>query len=298
VRSRLIVSALGLLLGVAVALTAGAAGGATTESAANSVTYPDSDPAPEDPTFADITGVIASNDDAGNVTIQVNIGNRATLSADMLVAIFLDTDKTLSTGLPAFGVAGADYVLNLRSSGYAAFSWDSATSKLVAISAPPGTGTYASTGATFRFNVRDFGKTRAFAFYAVTATGVGGDTKVDLAPSSPPSGIYNYDVKIALKLSAGRVALAPKPAKAGKLLTVRLPVTENDPAGPIAGGQVSCAAAIAGRHVVAKSKGIASGSAFCTFAIPKGTAGKTIRGSIGATDRGAHVQRSFSAPIR
>ncbi len=43
----------------------------------------------------DITSVVVSNDDAGMITFKVNISNRPTLTPDMSVLLFLDTDQNL-----------------------------------------------------------------------------------------------------------------------------------------------------------------------------------------------------------
>src|SRR5258708_4080567 len=94
--------------------------GDSSRSADNSTTYNDS--IGEDPAAPDITSIVVSNDDAGNITIQVNISNRPALTSDMLLVLFLDTDQNSSTGDPQ--TLGADYVIQLEPGAIGLFQWN------------------------------------------------------------------------------------------------------------------------------------------------------------------------------
>src|SRR6476646_2591147 len=89
-----------LVLGVALAVMPAVAFGDSARHLKNSTTYPDS--TGEDAAAPDITSVTVSNDDAGLITLQVNVSNRPTLTADMYFLILLATDKNQSTGASDF----------------------------------------------------------------------------------------------------------------------------------------------------------------------------------------------------
>jgi hypothetical protein len=100
----------GLALAIAVAVIAlpTAASGALSSpaaTAANTTTYQDS--SGENQAAPDITTLVVSNTDAGIVSFRVNIPNRATLSADMLIALEVDTDNNSATGSPE----GTEYAI-------------------------------------------------------------------------------------------------------------------------------------------------------------------------------------------
>ena len=114
-------SRLGVLL-VLAALVVGvpAALGGSSRAAANSQTFPDS--IGEDASAPDITSVVVSNDDAGNITFTINISNRPALTPDMFLIVFLDTDQNASTGDP--DALGADYVIQLVPGAVDLFQWN------------------------------------------------------------------------------------------------------------------------------------------------------------------------------
>ena len=89
--------------GLALAVVAAIALGASAAVASNAQTFTDS--TGEDPAAPDITSVAVSNDDTGLVTFQVNVANRPALTPDMLFLVFVDS-------IPGEGDSesfGADY---------------------------------------------------------------------------------------------------------------------------------------------------------------------------------------------
>jgi hypothetical protein len=288
-----------VLAASAVAMALFAVAGAQSRPAANSVTFPDSDPSAENPANVDITSVVVSNDDAGNLTFQVNIGNQAALRPGMGVSVLLDADANAATGSPIRG-AGVDDTFSLLPSGQVTFAHWNGTQFALENPPPSLTATYAATGATFHLNAKDIGNPKAFSFSVSTvagAIGSGSSIQFDYAPESSATP-YAYQVKIAVKLSAGHLRESPSPARVGKRLTVSLPVTESDTGGPIANGQVLCAARIAAKRLAARSKGIASGVAACRFQIPANAKGKTLHGAITVAVQDTRLKRTFSAHIR
>src|SRR5207248_2630296 len=89
-------------------------------TASNSKTFTDS--TGEDANAPDITTIGVSNDNAGLVTFKVNISNRPTLTDDMFVLVYLNTDRKASTGDPQSG--GSDFVLELDPGVVTLFKWN------------------------------------------------------------------------------------------------------------------------------------------------------------------------------
>ncbi len=159
----LLLIALGAVL---VALPAAALGGSA-RTAANTATFPDS--TGEDAAAPDITSVVVTNDDAGNIVFQVNISNRPALTSDMFLLIFLDTDQNPATG--STQNFGAEYVIELDPGAVGLFQWNG-TDFPAAASQTSLTYSYAATGATIRVSASDLGKTKAFNFVVGRCLGV------------------------------------------------------------------------------------------------------------------------------
>jgi hypothetical protein len=289
--------ALLLLLG-ALLVGAPAALGGSTHAAANSQTFNDS--VGEDAAAPDITSVGVSNDDAGLITFQVNISNRPALTDDMDLVMFLDTDHNPSTGNAQD--LGADYAILLVPGAVGLFKWDG-TGFLQAPSQTSLTYAYAATGATIHVSAADLGKTRAFNFGVIVDSGITRDANGDPVYDSAKSdfapdlghGFYSYQVLTKLVLTVTAFTTSPKPARAGRTFSVSMAATENDTAGPVTSGTVTCAATLAGKRAVAVSHVVANGVATCVWRIPKTAKGRIMRGTITLTVQGAKITRPFSA---
>jgi hypothetical protein len=296
VKGRLLVLlALGALL---VALPTSAFGDSA-RRAANSTTFADS--VGEDAAAPDITSVVVSNDDAGMITLQINISNRPELTADMFLLVFVDSDQNSATGDPQS--LGADYVIELDPGAIGMFQWNG-TDYTTAPSQTSLTFAYAN-GATIHVSAADLGKTKVFRFAAIAVSGVTTDAAGNLdftnihrdAAPDPGHGFFSYSVLTKLVLSVTAFTTSPKPAKAGRPFSASLAANENDTAGPVQSGTVACGATIALKRIVAVSHVLANGVASCVWRIPKTAKGKTIRGTITLTVKGVVVSRSFSAKI-
>jgi hypothetical protein len=296
VKTRLLI--LIALASVLIVMPAGAYGDSARQ-AANSTTFNDS--IAEDVDAPDISTVVISNDDAGSVTIQINISNRPALTPDMIVVIFLDTDQNSATGDPQ--LLGADYVIELDPGSVGLFQW-SGTDYVSAASQTSLTYVYAN-GATIHVSASDLGKTKGFKFGVVAISGITTDatgnpdfTNIhrDAAPD-PGHGFFSYSVLTKLILNVTAFTTSPKPAKAGRPFSVSLAANENDTAGPVQAGTVACAATIALKRIIAVSHVVANGVASCVWRIPKTAKGKTIRGTITLKVQGVQVTRPFSARI-
>jgi hypothetical protein len=292
-------SRLGVLL-VLAALVAGvpAALGGSTRAAANSQTFTDS--VAEDASAPDITSVAVSNDDAGNITLTMNISNRPALTPDMFLILFLDTDRNPSTGDP--DALGADYVIQLVPGAVDLFQWNG-SDYVLAPAQTSLTFVYGTAGATIHVSAAELNKTKGFNFGTIAVSGVTFDAAGnpnfdnihrDLAPD-PGHGFWSYQVLTKLVLTVTAFTTSPKPAKAGRTFSVSLAATENDTGGPVQSGTVVCPASLAGKRVVAVRHVVANGVATCVWRIPGTAKGRIIRGSITLTVQGARVTRPFAA---
>lgn len=274
--------------------------GSSASTASNSTSYPDS--TGEDPSAPDITSVVVSNDDTGQLTFKINISNRPTFTPDMLIDVFIDADKNAATGdTNAFGT---DYVLELQPGGIGLFQWNGSTftgasdQSTVSFS-------YASTGATLEVNARALGATKGFNFVAVATAGITTDANGDPDFSSahddfapdPGRATFSYKVVATLTLSVDGFTTTPAPAKAGKTFSAGLALSESDTSSAIQRGAITCSARIAGKPLQITAKRIVDGVAVCVWLVPSGTHGKTVRGSIGVTVQGVRASRSFAAKV-
>jgi hypothetical protein len=290
---------LGALLALAALVVAvPAALGGSARTVANTQTFNDS--IGEDANAPDITSVGVANDEAGNITLQINISNRPALTPDMFLLVFLDTDQNPTTG--DVSALGADYAIDLEQGAVGLFQWNGSDFTF-ATSQTSLTYAYGSTGATIHISAADLGKTKAFNFGVVAASGVTVDANgnpnfdnvhQDNAPDLG-HGFWSYQVLTKLVLSVTAFSSSPKPARSGRTFSVSLAANENDTNGPVASGAVSCAATLAGKRVAAASHVIANGVATCVWRIPKTAKGRIMRGSITLTVRDAHVTRPFTA---
>ena len=262
----------------------------------------------EDSLGPDVDTIVVSNDDKGNLTIVINIPNRPTLTGDMIIDIFIDSDSNPSTGDP--NSLGADYAIELNATGGPArvglFRWDGMTFSSAGVSQTSLIFSYANGGATIKVTAAELGGTKRFNFaviavsgLVVTPTGDLDETNAhsDLAPD-PGHGFYSYDVKITpltlVVKSSGTRPLAPRPDRP---FTAFLVAARSDTGGLIQSGKVTCKATVAFKPIKASSSGVANGRASCTWLIPKTAKAKTIRGSITLESEGLKATRSFAAKI-
>ena len=273
--------------------------------AANSVTYQDS--TGENPAAPDITTIVVSNNDAGMLTFRINSPNRAQLTPDILVDMLLDTDSNPATGDP--DNLGADYAIELFRGEVALFKWDGTGLTRRPGDPPATTLIYQwSGGVSFKISAAELGNTKKFGFGVIALSGITFDpttnepnfdnVEADAAPAGA-AGFYSYDVKIApARVVFKSLKTAPASPKAGGTFTVRMAATRSDTGAPILNGRVTCAAKAGTRAMRASSSRFVGGQAVCVFSVPRGTEGKTIRGTIKITFEGKTLTRPFSAKIR
>jgi len=287
-----------LLAGSAVAMPTSALA-KRSAARANSQTFTDS--TGEDPAAPDITTVVVSNDDAGLITFKVNISNRPTLTTDMTVLMFLDTDQQATTGDSQ--ASGAEYAIELDPGSVGLFKWNG-SDYVAAPSQTSVTYSYDATGATIRASAADLGGTKGFNFFLAAFSGITTDAagnadftnaKVDAAPDAG-HGVYTYQVLTKLTLNVEAFTTSPKPAKAGKKFVASLAATESDTKGPVQAGTVTCTATVGGKHPSATVHRVANGIATCSWVLPRSVKG-TLRGTVSLTVKGTTVVRAFAVKV-
>jgi hypothetical protein len=292
---------------VAGLLAATPAGNATSSrAAANSVTFTDS--TGEDPAAPDVTTVVVSNDDKGNLTFVFNTPNRPTLTADLLFLLFIDTDANSATGDP--DSLGADYAIELDgplggAAGIGMFRWNGTDFTSQGVPQSSLIFSYAN-GPTIKVNVSELGATKRFNFGVFAVSGVAllptgepdfANVHIDLAPDSG-HGFYTYEVQITPpSLVVKSFSTRPLRPRSGNAYTAIMVYARSDGATPSDTGAVTCRATIGGRSVKASASTSVGTRATCTWAIPKTAKRKTIRGTITVQSGGLKTSRAFSARV-
>jgi len=253
-----------------------------------------SDPTGDSATAPDISAVSASNDQAGNVILTVTT-NEPQLDPNAAFFAWFDTDSNAGTGLPAEGL-GAEYFILADAEG-AVLAEVQGSTVFVHLQSTA-TGSYASGVETIRVNRSDLGDASSFTFFVESDQddGNGNTVASDQAPNGPPYPRYSVSQESTLSLSVARPApLRGKPI-AGKPFVVVANVSRSDGAA-VTSGSVSCRAKV-GTKAIRASGLVSSGAARCSLRVPKGTKGKSLRGTMTVSVPGAvPVMRSFAFRI-
>jgi hypothetical protein len=303
----------GLLLATAIAVVAlptvasGALSSPATPKvvAANSTSYQDS--SGENPAAPDITTLTVSNTDAGLIQFRIAIPNRAQLTQDMLLLLFVDTDANATTGDPES--LGADYVIQVFGGEAALFRWDG-TDFTRRAGDPPATSLIFSyqAGLTITMSAAELGNTTKFGFAVIAISGVAidpatGDTDftnavADVAPATG-AGLYQYEVKITPPTLVVR-SLRPTPKNpiAGRTFTLKLVAARSDTGAVVQNGRVTCVARIGTARLRAQVQRVQGGAAMCTWNIPLKAKGKTFRGSVAVVFEGLRATQAYSSKVR
>ena len=283
-------------------------GAASTSTSAASATYndPSGDATNGGP---DVTTVSVSDDSTGTITVAISVPNRSSLTDSDGILAYFDTDKN-----PGTGGNGFEYEVGWIQGQTLFMPWDGSNFTPT----KPGSfkGSYSNGTATFSIDKADFGGSTAFDFFVAT-TGDTGDSTSDRAPDSgnysfpsggssgggsqpppppgqPPPPPPPGGGKGTLTAAKFRVGTA----HAGKRFTASMVVSVTATKLSVKTA-VSCSAKLSGKAVpVARKGSVLSGRASCTWAVPKNTKGKQIKGSITATYQRAKITRTFSTRVR
>ena len=294
---------------------------------ANSATFQDA--TGEAPGSPDITRVVVSNDDKGELTFRVGIPSHPSLTEAMRIFIWFDYDDRATTGLDegldhllivdvgsvGFGAAGLAFcgypgpscgvvegwrafgervaLRFLYENGVAVFSFD--TTKLA------------------RQEPFRIGGLERFRFWIVVESGVRFDPvtgrwdftdwRRDVAPTEPLAGrgfpardqFWIYESRPLLVKDFSTVPATPR---AGKLFALRLAAIRSDTGAALSSGGVSCSSTIAGLPLRPRSRGFVDERAVCAFAIPASAKGRTFRSTISVQSGGTRLTRSASGRVR
>jgi hypothetical protein len=288
------------------ALGAGPSGTASPAATAeNSTTYTDS--TGENPAAPDISTIVVSNNDAGIISFRINLPNRPTLSSDMIIELWVDSDNNTATGDP--DQAGVDYVMQLVQNEINLFRWDGTafTRRFGDPSAVTLSFSYSS-GITVRIAASELGETKRFRFFTDVISGLTIDPVTgELSCPTPPcpsdfapgggAGLFPYEVKLApATLVVRRFVAAPSRPVAGKPFALRLQAARSDTGAVLRGGRVTCVGRVGTARLRATGRFVGN-QAVCSWVIPAKATGKTFRGSVTIVFEGLRVSRSFSGRI-
>jgi hypothetical protein len=270
--------------------------------AANSTTYQDS--TGENPAAPDITTLVASNNDAGIISLRLNIPNRPAFARDMLIGVNVDTDNNAATG----DEDGADYAIEITLGEIFLYRWDGEnfTRRAGDPSAVSLVFSYQG-GVTIGISAAELGNTTRFKFSAVAISGIVIDETTgafdfanaiaDFAPAVD-AGSYAYEVRTApATLVVRRVTTLPARATAGRLFTLRLVAARSDTGAVLQNGRVTCVGRAGTTRLRARVARVTGGAAVCTWQIPANAKGKRFRGSVAVVFEGLRATRSISRRI-
>jgi len=261
---------LSTLAAVAVAVLAvlAVAGGAAASNA-NSWT----DPAGDAGNAADLTGIVAANDDAGKLTFTLTYGNRpAGLTDDDQVQLWVDADENTATG----DQYGFDYVLVFDKRGVAVKH--ATTSGLE--DTPDSTLSGSDDGTTLSINRSELGNTSKFDFYAVALTRA--DQSRDEAPDASDR-VFVYSLT-APRPTNVFVTFSPKTPKAGTTFSVAVVLVKYDDGNssiPV-GQTITCKGMLNAKPIrsIARTLG-------CAWKLPKSAKGKRLSFRITVSNNGS-----------
>jgi hypothetical protein len=243
---------LGLVLALGALLAAGPA------HAAGSKTF--TDPNGDGSAGPDITQLVVSNDDNGQLTFAFTFSNRPTiLTGDDIVALGVDADRRGNTGDPA----GYEFIFGFLFEGGGQVDvgqWDGSRFNF---DAPQTTLRATDGGRTITINRSELGNTAAFDFRVVTQGNGPGDT----APEG--GGVWTYELQLQAArptVTRVRVQFTPAQPRAGKPFTfvrVRLGLSDGQEVAPTS---YSCRGTLAGKVLAPRSR--------CRWNIPRNAKGK------------------------
>jgi hypothetical protein len=273
------------------------------------------DPAGDSGTAPDITSVVASNDDKGLITFRVTVPNRMSVGEDDVIGIQIGTDDP--DFLAGLRSDGTGWVLAIDSQGPFLLKW-TAAGELAEVKPAPKSlqGSVSGNVVTLTINQTDLkpgfpdmSLPIELRFNAVSVVFQGLVAQDDdFAPAVDSRWIYRLSEPARLVLTNFD---ADKTVKAGKKLVILLGAAHAETGLPMATGKVSCPARLGGKVLRGSGKfvtvtltspttrrTIRTSSATCTFNVPKGTKGKTIRGSMSVTEGGVTLKRAFTTRVR
>jgi hypothetical protein len=238
--------------------------------AVGSKTY--TDPSGDGSQGPDVTQLVISNDDNGQITFQFTFSNRPTiLTGDDVVAFGLDTDSNGATG----DAAGYEYLMGFGFQGQKAVIGKATGPESYDFNVPQTTVRFADGGRTMSINRSDLGNTGAFRMRVETAGNGGGDT----APEGGAT--WDYALVLAPQIVAIRAGFAPAQPRQGKAFALASPTLRLSTGEMVPPQAYSCRATLGGKALKAAGR--------CKWNIPKKSKGKRLVITVSATYGGVNA---------
>ena len=234
----------------------------------------------------DVTSVRASDTSDGWVRFAISTRNHASLPIESIVVLYLDTDIRAATGED-----GAE--LAIPSTGEVNLQrWDPSIGRFAQDESPTRVRARNANGVlTVELHRSELGAKTRFRFRLLTARFdlTAGTAAVDRAPDS--GSFWPYVLSAKARLLLGRTSASPALPRAGRLLSVSVPVRRSDTDRVLGSGVVRCTVR-ADETRVAATRALAGGRARCTFRLPAGT--RRVHGSIAVRSAGMRAVTRFS----
>jgi hypothetical protein len=243
---------------VLVILALAALAGSGPAAAAGSKTF--TDPSGDSSGAPDVTQLVVSNDDNGQLTFAFTFSNRPTiLTGDDIVALGIDADRRGNTGNPlgyefilGFGFEGAQVEVG---------QWDGARFNF---DAPQTTLRAADGGRTISINRSELGNVGSFDFRVATE----GSGATDTAPEGGLAQIWTYELALRPQIVSIRAGFVPGQPRSGRAFALAAPTLRLSSGQQVAPQSYSCRATLAGRVLRATGR--------CRWTIPARSAGKRL----------------------
>jgi hypothetical protein len=247
------------------------------------------DPAGDSGPGPDITKVAVSANDAGTLTLRIEIPNRPTVPPGFALTINLDADTNIATGSP--DASGADYLIVSTDTVSGLGRWNGSTFEPVQGSS---VGSSYSGGVTLTVNASDIGAPESFRFWVGTWDDVDDPNNWDAAPGS---GFFSYSLRpggsattTAPSIEGVEVLADVRFPKAGKVLSarsIRLRLTDS----VVSPETMQCTLKLAGKTV----RPLAGG---CKWRIPMSAKGKRGTLKVTLTYKGQSVTETVPVRVR
>lgn len=242
----------------------------------------------------DLTDIRVTNTDAGTITFDAHFDDTVEGDDDDDMYLSLDTDRN-----PMTGQLGADYMIGAhinpgRADSQTLSKWDGRVFRRVP--APGLAVSVVGRQILISFDRHFVGDTDGFNFQLALweVTSLGGASS-ELAPNT---GTWFFPVKLDVRRLRPRLETTPGHPHAGRLFIARLALRVGRTRALLASGRVLCAASARGVALHARFSAFAGRRAICSWLIPRGTRGLTLRGSVGvATTARSSVYRHVSFRI-
>ena len=279
---------------VVVLFQAGAARSAPDAAAVNRVAFTD---ARGEGVGIDISRVVVSSTNDGELVFRVDMPTHAALTDDMRIQIWIDTDLDRRTGHE-----GGEYFLLADDEGSALYACQNPPA--CDVFAPPSSDavrfSYGGGGATFTVDPRFLERPKRFRFSVSAIDGIASgpngydytNAHYDFAPRKGQWWTFDTRALIVKALSA-----SPNVPRAGHAFTLRMAAIRTATGAALATGKVSCSLRIGVKTIRPRSSGFVGGRAVCAYDVPVGSSGRPYTTKITARDGANAVARSLSGYV-